>query len=126
MASNKTNWCYQLNGTLVYAYGSTAKQAAMALHNKYKVYVDERFVYPVAEPRKEVKKPMYVYTFAYKNTELAMTNYVECLAKSEKQAWFYFSRILGRPWFAEINEVHLASEEDIERLKEGELFTIFF
>ncbi len=66
-------------------------------------------------------KSMYVYTFARKTSPYDKTSYEECLAKSEKQAWFYFNRSRGKQWFVRIDSVRLASKDDLNELVEGEL-----
>ena len=100
----------------VYTHAANDNQAATAIGNKV-----GRMVQPCQV--KEVK-PMYVYTFARKTSEFDKTSYEECLAKSEKQAWFYFNKSRGKQWFVRIDSIRLASKEDLGRLKEGELFDV--
>ena len=115
-AKSKLFYVFIPNKGKVYTHAANSNQAATAIGNKI-----GRHVQP--EQVKEVK-PMFVYTFARKTSEFDRTSYEECLAKSEKQAWFYFNHSRGKQWFAQINQIRQATKEDLNRLKEGELFDI--
>lgn len=121
MSTNKTRyWCY-INGKKEYVYGGTPGQAAASLGHRFNMNVSESWM---REDIKKEVKPMYVYTFARKTSPYDRTSYEELLAKSEKQAWFYFNKSRGKQCFARIDSVRLASEEDLKRLKEGSLFDV--
>jgi hypothetical protein len=111
-AKSKLFYAY-VSGSKVYTHAANMNQAATAIGNKTKRMIQPQQV-------KEVK-PMYVYTFARKTSEFDKTSYEECLAKSEKQAWFYFNKSRGKQWFARIDSIRLASKDDLKELVEGVL-----
>lgn len=113
MPNKKLFYAY-VSGHKVYTHAANSNQAATAIGTKTKCMLKPQQVVEV--------KPLYIYTFARKTCELDRTSYEECLAKSEKQAWFYFLKSRGKQWFAHIDSVRLASKDDISRLKEGELY----
>lgn len=112
MAAHKLLFCINLpNMDKVYTHAANIFQAAKALSEKVGQTI-------LIQDIKEVK-PMKVYTFQRKRSQYDSTVYEEVLAKSEKQAWFYFNKSRGRQWFARIETVREATKEDLTSREEG-------
>lgn len=119
MTARNLLFCISLpNAEKVYTHAANYFQAARALTEKlgYRVYVQD--LECCSKIREEVK-PMKVYTFQRKRSQYDSTVYEEVLAKSEKQAWFYFLNSRGKQWFARIEMVREATKEDLSTREEG-------
>lgn len=115
MTAKKLFYCY-ISGAKQYVHGSNAGQAATSLGHKLGQTIKPEWM-------KEVK-PMYVYTFARKTSPYDKTSYEEVLAKSEKQAWYYFLQSRGKQYFAAVESIRQATKEDLGRLKEGDILDV--
>lgn len=117
MTGRTTRYYVTVNGKKEYTHASTKEQAASTLGAKLGVFI-------LPSQVREVK-PLYVYTFYRKTSEFDKAAYEECLAKSEKQAWFFFlSKRGSKNWAVHIDSRRPATKEDRKRIEPGELFDV--
>lgn len=117
MTGRTTRYYVTVNGKKTYTHASTKEQAASTFGAKLGMFISPDQV-------KEVT-PIYVYTFYRKTNEFDKATYEECLAKSEKQAWFFFlSKRGSKNWCARIDSVRVATKEDRKRIEPGEFFDV--
>jgi hypothetical protein len=117
MTGRTTNYYVTVNGKKEYTHASTKKQAASTLGAKLGVFI-------LPDQVREVK-PLYVYTFYRKTSEFEKAAYEACLAKSDKQARFFFLSKRGtKNWDAHIDSIRAATKEDRKRIQPGEFIDV--
>lgn len=103
------------NEGFVYTSATSSKQAAAQLGHKLNCFIESNKIREVT---------CYVYKFQTRSTSRSQTKEVEVLAKSTKQALFYFYQVHGRPWFVRIDNIRIAKVNDYVTRKEGEFLDV--